>query len=572
MEDKALQMGKSSTAGSFFLLIGVVGSTVILALGTLILASVLTDAELGLYSIVLMPSTIIAFFRDLGVNSAMTQKIANLRAVNRHSEIHDVVLSGVLFELISGALFALACFVIAQPLAMILNRPEASSLIALMSISIFASAIVSAASAIFVGFEKMKLNSFSQILQALIKTLLGPLLVLLGFSVLGAVLGTVVSIAIGGFVSLILVYFILFRPLRKLKTDKYNIKQSLTPMLKYGLPLTLPNIIVGVLPQVFLFFMALYASNSMMGNYYTATNFAVLVTFISFPISTALFPAFSKLNPEKEPELVKTVFSSSVKYTSIILIPTTMLIITLATPLVFTLFPKDGIIQALFTGNLIKTLFAVGVESKFSYAPLFLAFSSIVNLFVLFGSVSLSAFQTGIGKTKQVMKQSILSLIISLPFAYAIITYFGTFGGAMSETLVVIGGILAIMVSTIPGMIWGLIWAWKNYHVKADFKNSGKIFTASLIASIITYAFSTILNAPYVILLFSGAIIFLLIYLISAPLIGAVNRVDIDNLKMMFSGLGPISKILSIPLLFMQKICKKTQKQNQTTPNNKPNP
>ncbi|XHH09333.1 MAG: oligosaccharide flippase family protein [Candidatus Bathyarchaeia archaeon] len=547
MDDKALQMGKSSTAGSFFLLIGIVGSTVIMALGTLILAGMLTDAELGLYGIVLIPSTTIAFFRDLGVNSAMTQRIANLRYSNKTNEIHDVILSGVIFEIISGTLLSLACFALASPLAIILNRPEATPLIALMSISIFTSSIVSAASAIFVGFERMKLNSFTQILQAVIKTLLGPVLVFLGFSVLGAVLGAIVSVVVGSITGLLLVYFALFRPLRKSKVDKCEIKRTLIPMLKYGIPLTLSNVVVGVLPQIFAFFMAVYVSDSIMGNYYAATYFSVIVTFISFPISTALFPAFSKLNPENEPELVKTVFASSVKYTAIFLVPITMLLITLAVPLVYTLFPQDGILQSLFV---------VGAEPKFPYAPLFLAASSIVNLFVLFGNVSLATFQTGIGKTKQIMKQSLLSLVISLPFSYAIITYFGTFGGASSEVLVIIGGIMAVMVSTIPSMAWGLIWLWKNYHVKADFKSSGKVFAASLTASIAAYVFLAVFSAPYWVLLLVGAVIFLAVYLISAPMIGAINRVDIDNLKLMTSGLGIISKVLEVPFLLMRKICK----------------
>jgi O-antigen/teichoic acid export membrane protein len=562
LEDKALQMGKSSTTGSFFLLIGVVGSNVIMSLCTLLLASVLTDAELGLYGIVLIPSTIIAIFRDMGVNSAMTQRIASLRVANKHDEIHDVVLSGVIFEIISGALFALVCFIIAQPLALILNRPDASSLIALLSLSIFAGALVSASLAIFVGFEKMKLSSFTQIIQALMKTLLGPLLVFLGFSVLGAVLGLIVSFVVGGLISIILVYFVLFKPLRKLKIGKCSVKNTLTPMLKYGIPLILPNAVIGVLPQVFAFFMAMYAGNSIMGNYYASTYFAVLVTFISFPISTALFPAFSKLNPEKEPELVKNVFSSSVKYTAIFLIPATMLIIALSTPLVNTLFPQEGILHYLRTGldGIFHFLFDVGVESKFPYAPLFLAVSSIVNLLVLFGHVSLMAFQTGIGKTKQVMKQSVLSLTISLPFSYAIIRYFALFGGEMSEVLVVIGGILAVMVSTIPGLVWGLIWAWKNYRVKADFKNSGKIFTASLFASIVAYIFVINFNASYPVLLFIGTLLFLCVYLITVPIIGAVNPADIDNLILMSSELGIISKILKTPLLFMRKLCRKSQK------------
>jgi O-antigen/teichoic acid export membrane protein len=445
------------------------------------------------------------------------------------------------------------CFVLAYPLALALNIPEVatvevSHLIALLSLSIFASAIVSAASAIFYGFEKMKLNSFTQILQATVKTLLGPLLVFLGFGVLGAVWGAIVSLAVGGLISMLLVYFVLFRPLGKLKIGSSNIKDTLMSMLRYGIPLTLSPVVLSVLPQVFAFVMAMNAAPAIMGNYFNSINFAVLVTFISFPIATALFPAFSKLKPEKEPETVKTVFASSVKYTAFVLVPTIMLVMALATPLVYTLFPAEGI-------GILKGLTTI-TGSKFPHSPLFLVLSSIANLFVLFGSVSLLAFQQGIGQTKQIMKQSLLSLAMGLIFLFAMYKYFEIFG-VTNDVYVVIVGMLSVTISSIPGTAWGLIWAWKKYRVKADFKNSGKIFIASSIAAIAAYTFSTVLTAPYALLLFVGAIIFILIYLICAPLLGAVNRADIDNLKMMTSGLGPFSKIIAIPLLLMKKICKK---------------
>jgi O-antigen/teichoic acid export membrane protein len=560
MDDKALQMGKTSTAGSFFLLIGSVVASVVMALGNLFLNDFLTVDLLGVLSTVVMPATVIGFFRDLGVNSAITQRIASLRAANKSNEIHDVVFSGVIFQLTSGLLFSLVCFALSGPLAMLINKPELSPLIALMSVSIFANSIVSVATAVFVGFEKMKFDSFTRVLQALIRAVLCPLLVLLGYSVLGAVLGLIVASSVCGVAGILLVYFAIFRPLRKSRVGKCNIKQTLIPLFKYGIPLTPSGIVTGVLPIVFMYIVARYVSFEMMGNYNNAMYYAVLISFISFPISTVLFPAFSKLNPEKELELLKTVFSSSVKYTAIFLIPTTMLIMTLATPLVHTLFPAGGIFAAVSTfpeGSMLPAIFSVIAEPKFLYSPLFLAVSSIANLFVLFGSVSLSAFQIGIGKTKQIMKQSILSIAISVPFFFAITACFIAFGGEMSMELIVIGGLISIMVSTIPGMVWGLIWAWKNYGVKADFKNSGKIFAAALIAAIAAYVFTTLVTAPYAILLAVGAIIYMLVYLTTAPLIGAVNRVDIDNLKMMTSNLGPVSKIIAIPLMFMQKICKK---------------
>jgi hypothetical protein len=43
-------------------------------------------------------------------------------------------------------------------------------------------------------------------------------------------------------------------------------------------------------------------------------------------------------------------------------------------------------------------------------------------------------------------------------------------------------------------MFWGLHWAWKHYRVKADFKSSAKIFVASAVAAIATYASLNFVN------------------------------------------------------------------------------
>jgi len=550
--DKALEMGKSSATGSFHLLIGVAGSTVIMAIGTLILAGLLPVNEVGLYGMALIPSTIINFFRDWGVNAALTQKIASLRAAGRDSEIHDVMLSGIVFEIITGIVLSLICFAVAEPLAYILSPSNSANLtvyISIMSLSIFAGAIFAAASGIFVGFERMKLTSFTQILQAVVKTSLGPFLIIIGFGVLGAVYATMGSILAGGAIAILIVYFYLFKPLRKCKVGKCDVQQTLKPLLSYGLPLTVSNIVVGVLPQVFIFTMAVYAGDWMMGNYYAAAYFSILLTFISVPISTALFPVFSRLNPQKEPELVKTVFASSVKYTAILLVPATMLLITLSTPLINTLFPQNGIMHSFFIAN---------ASPKFPYAPLFLALSCLVNLLVLAGYLILGTFQTGIGKTNQVMKQSILSLVIGLPLAYLLVAYFYSIGG---PSFAVIGGIIGTLIATMPNAAWGLYWCWKNYKVKADFRISAKIFASSAAASVVTYLFISFFSLPYWITLVMGFVVFMVVYLASAPLIGAVNQADIDNFKAMSSGLGIVSKISIFPLLFMRKMCRKNNAQ-----------
>ncbi len=114
--------------------------------------------------------------------------------------------------------------------------------------------------------------------------------------------------------------------------------------------------------------MASYVNEVMIGNYKIAANFIILLSFLTVPISTVLFPAFSKLDPRKEKSLLKTVFASSVKYTVLLLVPAAMAMVVLATPLIGTLY-----------GN------------KWSFAPPFLAVKVVFYLLSLFGLRSMGS-------------------------------------------------------------------------------------------------------------------------------------------------------------------------------------
>jgi O-antigen/teichoic acid export membrane protein len=266
--------------------------------------------------------------------------------------------------------------------------------------------------------------------------------------------------------------------------------------------------------------MAATVDNAMIGNYRIATNFAVLLTFLTVPIATALFPAFSKLDPKNEPQLLKAVFTSSVKYTVVLLVPSTLALMVLSNSLIGTIY-----------GN------------KWLYAAPFLTLYVISSLFTIFGNLSVKSFLTAVGETKMLMKLNILTLFIGVPLAFLLIPSMG-----------IIGLILCIIVAGLPSMFISVYWTWKRYGTKVDFASSAKIFFASAIATIATYLLLGVFSAVYWIRFTLGATVFLTLYLIVAPLIGAINQTDVNNLRAMFSGLGIISKILEIPLTIIQKI------------------
>jgi O-antigen/teichoic acid export membrane protein len=522
--EKALEMGKTSAAGSFHIFIGVSVSTVIMAVGTILLGRFLGGDAYGLYTVTLVPALMIGLFRDWGVNSAMTKYIASLRLENDDAEIRNVIVAGLVFEVAVGLALLFFSLLSANFIASALfHRPESASLISIVSLSIFGGSLFTASQSSFVGFERMKLNSFITICQAIVKTAVGPVLVLLGYGVLGAVLGYTASFLLAGLIGLATLYFAVLRRLRKENKKSSGLSNTLKRMLKYGLPLSVSALLGGALTQFYGFMMASFVlDNNIIGNYQVGINFAVLLTFLSVPISTVLFPAFAKLDPENEHELVRNIFTSSVKYTALVVVPATMAIMVLSKPMISTLY-GDAYVNASF----------------------FLTLYVVANLLAVFGSLSLGSFLAGLGETRMAMNLGIITIAFGLPSALILIPTYG-----------ILGVIIGSVISGMPSLLWGLYWVWKHYGAKADFKCSAKIFTASAIAAAATYASLNFIYLAEWIKLVAGITIFLAIYIFTAPTIGAVTQTDINNLRSMLSGLGIVSKMVNIPLRVAEEVAK----------------
>lgn len=518
--DKALKIGKKSATGSFKLSFGLASSTAIMAISTIILGNFLSPDELGVYFVALIPSSLFALFRDLGLDFALTRFTAKFQASGEEEKTRAIIVYGAAFEVLIGLFLSFLCLVLANFIAStIFGRPESTLLISITSISIFSQALLTVVRSILVGMERMGLYSFISVANSITQATISVLLVLLGYGALGPVIGYTFSPLFLGIIGLIKVYFILFRNTKN-KTRSLGFIEGLKTMLYYGLPLSSTTIIAGFLTQFYGFLMAVYCSDVLIGNYKMALNFAVFLTFFTQPVTTVLFPTFAKIDPKKEHKLLETVFASSVKYTALLLVPATMALMALSQP----------IISALF-------------QNRYVYAPTFLTLYAIGNLFAPLGSMSANSLLSGIGETRMQMKQSLLKLVLGIPLAVLLIPPFGILG-------VIAGTILA----GLPSFFWGLHWIWKNYQVKANYRPILRVFAAATAAALAAFLSMYLLNVTSWGKLVVGGTVFVGCYLFALPMMDAVNKVEIQNLRSMFSGLGLITKLLSIPLVLLERI------------------
>jgi O-antigen/teichoic acid export membrane protein len=368
------------------------------------------------------------------------------------------------------------------------------------------------------------------VIQSIVKTGLIVALVILGLGTLGAVTGFTVGSIFAGLIGVLLMWT-MYKSLPKPTHSKLEIMANIKTMFNYGLPLSIGSIIGGFQTQFFSYILAIYVlNNAAIGNYNVALNFLVLINFFATPVTTMLFPAFSKLDPQKDKDVLKNVFQFSVKYAALVIVPVTTMVIALAQPAISTIF-----------------------GDKYVQAPLFLALSSIGYLYTAIGNMSLSNLINGQGYTRFNLKLTILSVAIAFPLSIVLISQFG-----------VTGLIVAGLVNGLPSVFIGLRFIKKHFGVSVDWVSSAKILFSSAITAILTYVLTSQLAFSSLVRLVIGVIVFVVVFIFAAVATRTLNSADINNLREIVDALGPLRKPLRFLINLIEKLMTILHAQNDS--------
>lgn len=516
----ATEMARVSAKGGFHLLWGLVISTIISAVGTIFIARLLGADNYGLYTIAITAPNLIAVFRDWGVATAMIKFTAQYCYEGSTSKVRSIFVSGLMFELLLGVILSVISFLLSIFLATLFNRPEIAPLIQISSFIVLMGALISTATAAFTGMEKMHLNSIMLVVQSVIKTGLIIGLILLGLGNIGAVTGFTASILVAGLTGLLLTWM-MYRDLPKSMDGKLEILDPIRTMLKYGLPLSIGAILTVFLTQFYNYMMAIYVTdNAAIGNYSVASNFVVLITFFATPVTTMLFPAFSKIDHRKDWETLKNVFQYSVKYSSLMVVPVTAMIMALSQPAIETIF-----------------------ENQYTQAPLFLALSSLIYFYSALGNLSIPSLINGQGHTSFNLKLTILTVAFGFPIGFLLISQFG-----------LIGLIVTSLTVGLPSSILSLRFVKKQYGLSLDWISSTKILFSSSAAGIFTFLFISQLPFRGLLNLIIGILIFILVFVPMILLTRTINRADLSSIQEIIAALGPLRGILNRMINLLGKI------------------
>jgi O-antigen/teichoic acid export membrane protein len=528
MCSELVEVAGQSVRGSFLLFLGDALSTVVLAVGSILLARFLGPEYYGIYSITLAVPAILISLIGLGLDSAVIRFSARFRSENRAELLLSLIRGVTAFRLAISLIVWLLCFLYSDFLAStLLNRPEAGFYIRVSSFLIIFQTLFNLLYSLYVGLDRYDIGAAVKVFMSIVKSTSAPLLVVLGLGVFGAVLGHVLGFTVSAVLGISLLYLGPYRALRSVMRDGVesggSFARDLKTMISYGLPLYVSSLILLLADQYRLLLLAYNVSDAEIGNFQAAGNFASLLVVISTPISTALFPAFSKLDPAGED--VRKAFQYSVKYTGMLIVP-----------------------AAVFTILMSRSLVEIVYGDRYLLAPVFLSLYSAVYLYSAFGSIVLDNFFNGVGATRINLKATLIYVASFLPLSII-----------LTSLLRVEGLILSILTSSILKVMYGVYIAKKELGASISFKSSVKIFVASGVAAALILPLILIPEIPNYVRLLLGGIIYLAVYVTVLPIIRGLEEVDIEVLGKSFRNYDRLRPLIDLIMKYESILMRKTQ-------------
>ena len=490
------KVAEKSTRGSFHLFIGNFLSEIFNAVGIIIVARLLGPTEMGIYGLSFVIPGVFTILTGLGLGQAMIRSLAIYQSQDRWGDVKKATIRGFLFQGGLACILAVVMFLASDVLAsVVLRRPEMVGLVRVTSVLVISQSIYTMSVSVFYGLERMDLMATTMVLQSLVKGVAAPLLVIRGFGVDGAIYGHLLAVSAVSIISVILIWNYLRG---KGDAEGPTSVEPLNDMLKMGFPLFLTTFVMNLNVGYQGILLAWFTDNIAIGNWDVAKKFLSLVTLFTVPITSVLYPAFSKFTFLEQPDEIKALFHSSVRYATIIVIPATTIMILLSV---------QGI------GFLFGT--------KYAMAPQFLSLALLQFLTVGLGSLSVFGLLNSQGDTATTFRLNAVTAALNIVFCTLLTWRWG-----------VPGLLVGLFLAAMAGSTLNLYAVKTKYGIGFDLTHAIRVAVFSLLAAIVTGQVLRFFTGSSVLVQMAvGGLTFLGACLLLAPLTKSIVEGDVATLR-----------------------------------------
>lgn len=514
------ELAVDSVRGGTSLFLGVGVATVISGLGSIIIGRFLGPSNYALYSLALVLPTLLFSFSIFGIDVALVRYLPWFRERGENTEAISLLHTGLILRITIAIILMVFGVLFSEFFAtLIILRPDLANLIRISSIAVAFEALVWVSFYSLQGINQMSWSGITRIFQAIAKAGLSIGLILIGFNVLGGIIGFTSGYAVSGVVSLL----ILLRTARDSsiqKTQTILSKRMIRLISRFGFPLYLVTIIAVITAQYRLVLLAMFSTDLVIGNFNAAVNIASILTGFASPLLMVLLPAFSKISARTSDSDLGRSFAVGQRYIAFFVVP-------------------SALVFMIFAQNIILLLYG----PAFNLASFYLVLFTSIYLILALGTGVLESFFNGVGENRLTLRFWLLYLIIFIPLGYLFVIQEG-----------VIGLILAELIARLISYIYGYLEGKKRLGINSDSRGVAGVFLSALIAGVIVAPIILMFESNMFLELLIALPLFLFVYLTMLPLTRAIHITDIELLEDAFSKMRGINRVTAPVLIYERAI------------------
>jgi O-antigen/teichoic acid export membrane protein len=539
MADELTKIAEDSVRGSLFLISGSAIATVIMAVQAIVITNLLGPELYGQYTLALLIPQVIFLVTDLGLSSGITRFVAAYNARGESARLARLIRRTLLLKIVMGFLFFVVLFIFAGWFASFLQRPFLAFYIQIASISILFQVLVTTVSPTFIGLDKTEYSAVISNLQAIINTVVSIGLVVIGFGIAGSIIGTVAGYVATSIISVLM----LFMFLRKIPNAFQSIGGAgadLKNMMAYSAPLYLSLLLGGILSYYQYFVLARFAVDVDIGNFKAALNFGALIAIVSAPLTTVLLPAFCKLESCTE-DRIRSFFKIANKYSTFLVAPVAIFIMVFS----------NQVVDVIYRG-------------EFPSAGEYLTIYCFVYLLVGIGYITLTSFYNGLSDTKTTLVMGATTFIVLLILS-----------PALASILKVQGVIIAFVIASAAGTIYGAVRARRRFRVEFDVSSVVKIYAIAAVSCVPSFLLvrfvpfpGLAIISPKLVGILVAGLLFLLAYATLAPLTKIMTTDELQKAAAVTNKTKLLSFIARPVLKYEQRILQIANRTKSTKPQN----
>lgn len=469
-----------------------------------VMAYLLGPVGYGILSLATPMQGILIMVASGGMPPAIAKYVAQYSAQENDEMVKLVIHTATKMVFILGMLFSVIIFVLAEPLAVgLFHKPEAILPFQLVALITPFSVLVGALRGTFQGKHQMGNIVITKAFEQVFMIISAIFLVLAGFYVAGAIIGTTI-----GFMASLVAGYVLYRrgiglELKDVKLD-FNFRQEIS-IAKMLLFFSFPVVVTGLAELALFdfvgnFVVGIYLASEYVGYYGIATPIARLPLTISTAVSTALLPAATEAVSTNDRSLLKTYINQSYRYVTLLVLPLSVGTMLFAAPILNIIGPAylnaTQALQILAMGMLFFTIYTVS-----------------------------SSIAQGFGKPYLPMVILVLGTFLDLGLSLYLVPLYGINGTAVATT---ISGFF-IMTT----LSWKIL---KIANVSLSMGNFVRIVAATAILGLFFLILPKTLPFLVVAMVLAAPI-----YTISLILVGGMKKSDVRAIYKLSDRMGPLS-------------------------------